>query len=591
VADTIRFTRLAAAFALAVALAPGARAADTIKPGVIANGALTPQAAPAAQLGPSKAWECPRSAILSDLEKQAAELAKKKQLPSPQKDGQLCAVATTFLSWKDDGQVPPSLAGPVAQHLGVVARPEVQVASFESGAPEDVVPGLLQALAGFLTNARQPRYGVAVEKTRIRGPSGSRAAEERKDAARVVLVMLDAPVVFQPFPRRLEAGASAVVTGELVGDWSAVKVTVSDELGVLSTPEQAPGKAFKAEVKCGQKPGQATLEVRGEAAAGGRTLATVAVQCGGELPRSYPLARQPWPRDAAGQEQKMAEAINADRAALGLPALEYDAALAGVARTVAEQLRDALAEGRAPTVDTGGLLKDAGLASPVLLQNPGEAPTAEEAQARFSLSPSTRQNLYSAEVNHMGIGLATAGEPGGRTTVVVIQLFTKSLPPADVAQVKQELYAEVQKKREEFKAPEAKVDPQIDKVMQQYAEAMAAAGGKLSDDQANELTHPLRAPFKSINMIEGAKASVADFLKDSTVTWDGEAMGAGVAQGTHPVLGKNALFFAFVVATPRPPEKAPAAAKSTPVIPQASQAPVPAPKPAKPAKPAGKKKP
>ena len=486
--------------------------------------------------------------------------------------------------------MPPALAGPVAQHLGVVARPEVQVANFESGAPDDVVPGLLQALANFVSNAKQPRYGLVVEKTRVRGASGSRAAEERKEAAKVVLVMLDAPVLFKPFPRRLEAGASAVVAGEVVGDWTGTKVTVSDELGVLSTPEQAPGKAFKAEVKCGAKPGRATVEVRGEAAAGGRTLTTVAVQCGGELATSYPLARQPWPKDAPGQEQKMAEAINAERAALGLAALDYDPALAGVARTVAEKLRDALAEGKAPSVDTGGLLKDAGLASPVLLQNPGEAPTAEEAQARFSLSPSTRQNLFSVEVNHMGIGLATAGEPGGSTSVLVVQLFTKVLPPMDMAQVKQELYAEVQKKREEFKAPEAKVDPQIDKVMQQYAEAMAAAGGKLSDDQANELTHPLRAPFKSINMIEGAKASVADFLKDSTVTWDGEAMGAGVAQGTHPVLGKNALFFAFVVATPRPPEKAPAEAKSTPVVPKAaSPAPKPAPKPA--AKPAAKKKP
>jgi uncharacterized protein YkwD len=588
VADILQPSRLAAALALIAALASGAQAADTIKPGVIANGALTPQAPPATQLGPTTAWECPRSAIATDLEKKAADFARKKQLPVPQKDGQLCAVAGTFLSWKEQGQVPPSLAGPVAQHLGVVARPEVQVASFESGAPEDVVPGLLQALVNFATNAKQPRYGLVVEKTRVRGASGSRAAEERKEAAKVVLVMLDTPVLFQPFPRRLEAGASAVVAGEVVGDWTGVKVTASDELGAISTPEQAPGKAFKAEVKCGQKPGQATVEIRGEAAAGARTLATVAVQCGGDLPRSYPLARQPWPKDAAGQEQKMAEAINAERTALGLPALEYNPALAGVARLVAEKLRDALAEGRAPSVDTGALLKDAGLASPVLLQNPGEAPTAEEAQARFSLSPSTRQNLFNAEVNNMGIGLASAGEPGGRTTVVVIQLFTKVLPPVDVAQAKQELYAEVQKKREEFKAPEAKVDPQIDKVMQAYAEAMAAAGGKLSDEQANELTHPLRQPFKSINMIEGIHASVADFLKDSTVTWDGEALGAGVAQGTHPLLGKNVLFFAFVVATPRPPEKAPAAAKSTPVIPKAN----PAPKPAKPAaKPAAKKKP
>ena len=263
----------------------------------------------------------------------------------------------------------------------------------------------------------------------------------------------------------------------------------------------------------------------------------------------------------------MAEAVNAERAVVGLPALEADEALAGVARKVAEQLRDAVAAGRAPQVDTGGLLKEAGLATPVLLQNPGEAPSAEEAQARFALSPSTRQNILSTEVNRLGVGLASSKDAAGRPAVLAVQLFTRLLPAVDVAQVKKDFYAEVQKKREEAKAPAAAVDPAIDRVMQKYAESMASAGGKLPDDMANEITHPLRTPYKAINMIEGAKGSIQDFLKESTVTWDGSAMGVGIAQGTHPVLGKNALFIAFVVATPRGAEggaKAAPAAASKP---------------------------
>jgi hypothetical protein len=67
---------------------------------------------------------------------------------------------------------------------------------------------------------------------------------------------------------------------------------------------------------------------------------------------------------------------------------------------------------------------------------------------------------------------------------------------------------------------------------------------------------------------------VAEFLRDSTVTWDGSALGVGVAQGTHPVLGKNTVYLTLIVATPRGDEKP---GKATP-----TGGP-------KPAKPAGKK--
>jgi hypothetical protein len=170
-------------------------------------------------------------------------------------------------------------------------------------------------------------------------------------------------------------------------------------------------------------------------------------------------------------------------------------------------------------------------------------------------------------------------DANGRATVLVTQLFTRVLAPLDVAAAKADVYAQVEKLRAEAKAPVAAQDPRIDKVAQAYADALAHAGGKLSDDKASDLTQPLKGPFKSINMIEGAKASVAEFLKDSTVTWDGSALGVGVSQGTHPVLGKNAVYLTLIVATPRGDEKA-GGAKGT-VTPKATP---------KPAKPTGKKK-
>ena len=571
---TQRIPRLAAAVVLAASVltVPAAQAADA-KPGAVVNGAFAPQSPGATQFGPDKSRECPRNPILVELERQLPVVAEQNKLPVAQKDGQLCAVAVTFLGWKDTGAIPGGVAEGVAKHLGVPARPGVQVAQFASSAPEDVVPALLQTLANFMANSGQPRYGLAVEAKRARGTS--RAAEERKESARVVLVLLDEPIAFQPFPRKLAQGASGTVAGELLGEWQNPKLLVSDATGKLSTPEQAAGKAFKAAVACGDKPGRIQVEIRGEIPAGSRTLASVPILCGGELATTFPLAGEEWPKDTAAQEQKLAEAVNAERTAAGLPPLEWDPALAGVAREVSQKLKEAITAGRAPEVDTGALLKQADLSSPVVLQNPAEAASAEEAAARFTASPTNRQNIFSAEVNHLGVGIVPNADASGRNTVLVTELFTRVLPAIDVVKTKAEVYAEVEKLRAEAKAPAAALDPRIDKVAQAYADALAKAGGKLSDDRAGELTQPLKGPYKSINMIEGAKASVADFLKDSTVTWDGSAIGIGLAQGNHPLLGKNTVYLTLIVATLRGEEKGGKA---------------PAKAPAKPAKPAGKKK-
>ena len=55
----------------------------------------------------------------------------------------------------------------------------------------------------------------------------------------------------------------------------------------------------------------------------------------------------------------------------------------------------------------GERLKQAGISSPLVLQNPAEARTAIGAQERFSLSPVHRANYMNAEATRGGVGVVT----------------------------------------------------------------------------------------------------------------------------------------------------------------------------------------
>jgi uncharacterized protein YkwD len=235
--------------------------------------------------------------------------------------------------------------------------------------------------------------------------------------------------------------------------------------------------------------------------------------------------------------------------------------VAGVARSVAETLRDQLARGETPAVDLGPLLEKAGASSSLVIQNPAQTRSAEEAEQRFTASPTNRQNLLNPEVNRVGVGIAPTKDSSGKPSMVVVELFTRALARVDPEAVKRDLYAAIEKRRGEAGAPAARADPRLEKVAQEYAEAMAGSAGKLSQDDASELTHGIRIAYRSIDMIEGAKANPLDFAADQTVVSPGTSLGVGVAQGDNPVLGKNAIYVTVIVATPRVPETGKPAAK------------------------------
>jgi uncharacterized protein YkwD len=291
------------------------------------------------------------------------------------------------------------------------------------------------------------------------------------------------------------------------------------------------------------------VQIRAEEKGAESMVANFPVACGVDPPTSVALVPrdQGAVADVAQQERKLLELINAERAAAGLRPLEWDDSVATVARAASESRRTSAST----TIDLVERLKQADVTSSLVLENPGRARSAEEAQARFSTSPIHRGNFMNAEATHAGIGIASAKDADGRLITYVTELFVKELPTVDTNALREKLRAAMARKRADARAPSVAKDPTLDQVAQQYAQELAAARGTLAKPRADEILAPLRKTFRTVNLLSGSKAEPLEFAEEPTVVASGKLLGIGVAQGPNPVLGKNAVYVVAIIGSRR----------------------------------------
>ena len=175
----------------------------------------------------------------------------------------------------------------------------------------------------------------------------------------------------------------------------------------------------------------------------------------------------------------------------------------------------------------------------------------ERAHDRLVSSPSNRANIMNREVTSLGVGAVARPDAEGKPMVYVTELFIKELPPVDVAKARSDLRAAVAQERKDARTTAISAHPALDETAQEYAEALAAAGGTLPKEKQTELTAPLNKVFKAVTMVSGAKQEPLDFAEEPQVTMPGKSLGVGVAQGRHPVLGRNAVYVVLMVGSPR----------------------------------------
>ncbi len=535
--NEMRFSRgrLAAVLLLALGCAAGI-AANKRSPGVIENGAFKPTRPPNPNYGPDPSLTCPERGIQELVQDNVAEAAKSGGKPLARPEGRLCAVADTLLGWVKEDSPPDNVRVFVSNYFGLPTPVRFLVlTNIETEDQKEIAPRLAETVNNFAANAVQPRYGLYTQRV-------------KKGLTRIVIVMQDQNFELDPFPRRLELGAQATLSGRLLPPLENPKVQYTDLSGKLQSVASTDGKSFKADIKCGDKPGSIPIQIVGGEKGAETPLANFTIACGMPLPTSVPLFEAPkGPVDPAQAEQKLFELMNADRAALGLKPLELEKDLSKISRGLSDRRAKKVSISSA---DLASALKQAGISSPLVLESAAEAGSAEEAYARLSGNPTDRSYALNPDLTHIGIG-AAPGEVGGRPTIIITALFMKELPPLDTKAIKAKLYQAVNRKRADARATALAKDRLLDEIAQKYAEEMAAAQGNLPKARQSELEAPLFKVFRTVNILGGVKADPLEFAEEPGVIGPGKLIGIGVAQGTSANVGKNSAFVVIFLGTRR----------------------------------------
>jgi uncharacterized protein YkwD len=506
------------------------------------QGGFTPKKPPAASYGADPGRKCDMT-ILRDVIGDIAEAAKQAKRPVPEADGRLCAIAEELLAWPSGQSPRPEVLDFLSHWFGLpssVGYPAV-IADFDIPDQREIANRVAKSGAGTAAlNANHPRIGMAVQKSR-RG---------RYDVTtKIAVVVLDAPVELQPVPRALAKGQSATLSGKLVAGAAKPRVFVADPAGKLASAEPQSGEAFQAPLECGDKPGEILVEIRGEVNGGGAQIANFPVACGQPPANAISVEGETWPTDSAAAEKKIIDEINADRKTAGLPPVKWDDGVGRVARSISEEL--ASSGGVPGSSSLVERLKKEGIGSPLVLQSAAAERTFARAADRIANSPRDRATLLNPDANAAGVGAVATKDAQGRPIVYITEILIKELPPVDLAKVRQQLRDAVAQKRKDARTNAVAPNETLDEVAGKFAEALAEGGGTLPKEQASALTAPLNKSFKSVVMISGAKQEPLDFAEESQATAPGKALGVGVAQGRHPVLGRNAVYVVLMVGTPR----------------------------------------
>lgn len=504
--------------------------------GAVAAGKFTPGGAPAANYGPDPQRTCPPNAIVRSVEADAADQARQVQKPAPQLDGRLCAIAESLLGWDEQQNPPESLMSFLAFHYGIPAGlPRLVLATIESENPKEIAARLEEPLTQYVQSTAGPvRFGLAT----ARGARGG---------TKVSMAIQDPPLELRPFPRKLDTKVDATLSGRLSGSLQNPKVLTSDPRGKLQQPESKPGKEFSVTVGCGGRKGRMAVEIRGEDQGQPRLVANFPVYCGIDPPSSVQLSTPP--TDVAQQERAIFEQINAERTEAELPPFKWDDKVAQVARSVSESEAKG-GGGGTSTAELTARLKAAGIASSVVVVNPGAALTADDGHRHFSLSPFYRANYMSTDVTTAGMGVASGKDPRGVSLAFVTEVFVRELAAVDLATVRPKLREAIDKNRAAAGAAAFKEDPMLDKVAEEYAKELAAAGGNISNSRHSQLVTPLYRNFRTVDLLSGAKGDPMEIADERTVLTSKEKLvGLGLAQGNHPTLGQNAVYVVLVFGT------------------------------------------
>lgn len=433
---------------------------------------------------------------------------------------------------RDHGVLPPGAAIDLwAHHLGLWEPPPA-IALIKHHDPAVITDRIALDIAEATRGHRFTHYGAFTA--------------ESQGAAVAAIVMSFRWADIAPVPREVRKGAMISVRGELAEDLDSPQVALVPPNGdVQRTPPQK-GRRFEFELPATEE-GEYRVELLASSPLGPTVVANFPVYVG-VRPRTQLTAttdEASTSGTAAAVQSKLFELINADRERIGRKALKSLDALDAIALAHSSDMRDAGFVGHTSknTGTAAERVQRAGVRVALVLENVGRGYSAEGVHRGLMDSPGHRQNILSADVSHVGLGVVEVVEGEGRAYLVT-EVFTHLAERIDAEDARDQLVELLESKRKASGLKEARHD----EVMSELCEA-AAREYFASQAEERPLIEGLsrkaaasKLPYQRLGALMMVVTSIEQASEVSALL-DPKAkgIGIGVAQGTRSDTVENAI--------------------------------------------------
>ncbi|HEY8427594.1 MAG TPA: CAP domain-containing protein [Sandaracinaceae bacterium] len=441
-----------------------------------------------------------------------------------------------------EGEPPPNeVVEFFARHLGLVEPvPHIMVL----GQPGDTLEeGVASSTGQFMQRQTYNRYGAAVV--------------ERGGLSVAVVMLSWRWVDLDPIPRRVELGAPLVVRGRLTGQHRHPTVVVAAPDGRVRRLPAGSGPEFDVRVPTGA-PGVYRVEVVGRGEHGDTVIANFPVYVGQPIPERvrFDVREEAGGRDVESVRRELFAMLDETRREAGVPPLREHVGLREVALAHSRDMAENGFIGHTSprTGSAADRVRAAGFASGLVLENIGRGYGAAEIHRGLLESPGHRANLVNPDVTHVGIGVVAQPE-NGRSAFIVTQVFVRMSERIDLAGAPERLVSLINRARSARGAPPLTLEAHLSEAAQRAADEFFRDPSLSQQDAVDDASGSLRRFAIAYRRIGGVMAIVESLDEagtlEPTLDPDVRAAGIGVAQGTRPDTGPNAIAVVIVLAWPR----------------------------------------
>jgi uncharacterized protein YkwD len=230
--------------------------------------------------------------------------------------------------------------------------------------------------------------------------------------------------------------------------------------------------------------------------------------------------------------------INRERAKAGLPALQRDARLDGLAHAHSADMRDHdfVDHASARTGDAVQRVAQAGLPTPLVLESVARAPNPAALEASSATPANELGNMLSKQITHLGVGIASQHDAYGQLWIAT-ELFVELPERLDVASAPPQLLGLLNEARVGRGAPTVALDQGLSSV------ALRAAEHFVSDPDATERgilaqtdkeLGRFALSYRRVNALLALTPRLQDAASlEPALDPDASGIGIGIAQGAR----------------------------------------------------------